>query len=495
MRTKSRFSRARPVLTCCAVAANAICAGGVYSFPLIAPALVGRLKLSQPQLTTIALAGMAGQYPFAALVGKAIDSYGPWSCSLAAAVLNALGFGLFAREVAQTSADVSHASAGSFRLLVLYFGMIGLATVFSYFSLLFAATKTFPQYIGIASGTSMSIFGLSPLFLSVVASKYFTLPGQTLDVPQFFTFMAVLTGSVHFMSALIFRASPIAHEEPRESGVSIIPSTRTESSDAPSSLEEAEPLLEDNTLTPKDPASVHVVPVEEPQHGSALDLFKDPHFWLLSLWMLLVVGAAEMVFSNLGSIVLSLPSSTTSGTTANVSSQVRLLSFFNTASRLLIGPLADVVAPVASYFEGVWSFTRRRHLSRVVFAVATSLILAVTFAWLEVGVQTQEAIWPLSVGTGVAYGSTFTILPGILSSIWGLPNLGRNFGIISYAAFVGTTLFSYMYAFVAARHVAPGENACIGVECWRSTFWISTVTCLLAGCASLVLWRRWRHRV
>ena len=98
---------------------------------------------------------------------------------------------------------------------------------------------------------------------------------------------------------------------------------------------------------------------------------------------------------------------------------------------------------------------------------------------------------PLGSETNIRYLCS----PGILSSIWGLPNLGRNFGIISYTAFFGTTVFSYLYAFVAARHVATDETACAGVECWRSTFWISTSTSLLACCTALVLWRRWRHRV
>ncbi|KAI9065126.1 MFS general substrate transporter [Trametes sanguinea] len=438
---------------------------------------------------------MAGQYPFAAIIGKAIDRYGPWSCSLAASILYALGFGLFAREVAHTSADLSQASQASFRLLVLYFGMIGLATVCSYFSLVFAATKTFPQYIGIASGTSMSIFGLSPFFLSLVASRYFTPPGQTLDVANFFTFMAVLTGCAHVVSTLIFHTTSMPQESLTGSE-SPSTSALAGTSDSADALEEAEPLLADNSSPkPKDPATVHVVPVQEPQHGSTLDLLKDPYFWVLCVWMLLVVGSAEMVVSNLGSIVLALPSASSSDTTANVSRQVRLLSFFNTSSRLLMGPLADLLAPVASHFEGVWSFTRRRHLSRVVFLVTTALILAVTFAWVEVGVRTQEAVWPLSVGIGIAYGSTFTVLPGVLSSIWGLPNLGRNFGIISYTAFVGTTIFSYLYAFIAERHVPPGENACIGVGCWQSTFWISAATSLVACCSALVLWKKWKHRV
>ena len=85
--------------------------------------------------------------------------------------------------------------------------------------------------------------------------------------------------------------------------------------------------------------------------------------------------------------------------------------------------------------------------------------------------------------------------PGILSSIWGLTNLGRNFGYISYAAFVGTTVFSYLYAFIAAQHVPPGETACKGIQCWQSTFWISVGTAIVACFVSFILWRRWRARV
>ena len=85
--------------------------------------------------------------------------------------------------------------------------------------------------------------------------------------------------------------------------------------------------------------------------------------------------------------------------------------------------------------------------------------------------------------------------PGVLSSIYGLGNLARNFGIISYTAFVGTTIFSYLYAFIAAQHVSPGETACTGLQCWRLTFWISVATSIVACCASFLLWRTWRARV
>ena len=45
--------------------------------------------------------------------------------------------------------------------------------VHSYFSSLFAATRTFPRHPGIASGLSMGLLGLSPLVFSLVAGNLF----------------------------------------------------------------------------------------------------------------------------------------------------------------------------------------------------------------------------------------------------------------------------------------------------------------------------------
>lgn len=81
-----------------------------------------------------------------------------------------------------------------------------------------------------------------------------------------------------------------------------------------------------------------------------------------------------------------------------------------------------------------------------------------------------------------------------MSSVWGLPNVGRNFGMITYAPFIGTPLFSYLYAFVAASNT-EGQAICKGLPCWQLTFWVSFGTSILAFCGSLVLWRRWEGRV
>ena len=229
-----------------------------------------------------------------------------------------------------------------------------------------------------------------------------------------------------------------------------------------------------------------------------------------------------MVISNIGTIVLSLPpSSSTSSTLLSntqyspasaTATQVRLLSISNTVSRLLVGPLADFVSPVASYLPcGTIYFSRKHRISRIAFLTVSSVLLFLTYANMEFFIRSRAGIWMLrfvirllkyryqlivsfSIGTGIAYGSVFTALPGIVSSVWGLSNLGRNFGIITYAPFIGTPFFSYLYAFVSASHATDGE-VCKGTQCWRLTFAVTTIASLSAFVVSIVLWRRWKGRV
>jgi hypothetical protein len=79
-----------------------------------------------------------------------------------------------------------------------------------------------------------------------------------------------------------------------------------------------------------------------------------------------------------------------------------------------------------------------------------------------------------------------------MSSIWGLKNMGRNFGIMMYAPFLGNPIFSYLYAFVSESHATTGE-ICRGRLCFEATFHITVAFCAGAFLVSLILWHRWRH--
>lgn len=167
-----------------------------------------------------------------------------------------------------------------------------------YFSFVFSATKAFPHYMGVASGTSMAIFGFSPLLLSAVASRYFTSSETGLDVTHFLGFLAIVAGVVHSLSALCMQGA-----EPR------VPSHTNHSPDedsAPSSSstnttirrtfmedvdEEQRPLL-----APKRPSSdvdVPIFSVPEPLHGTVGDLLSDPYFWVLALVAATVLGTVR----------------------------------------------------------------------------------------------------------------------------------------------------------------------------------------------------------
>lgn len=140
-----------------------------------------------------------------------------------------------------------------------------------------------------------------------------------------------------------------------------------------------------------------------------------------------------MVISNLGTIVLSLPPNMPADYPRSTSSdhatseQVRLLSFFNTLSRIVIGPLADFVSPVAlCSAAGGLVYPRDHRVSRVIFLTLPALLLGFIFVWMEFGVVSRETVRTLrfvhcpivcillkimiSIGTGITYGAVFSVL-------------------------------------------------------------------------------------
>ncbi|KAG9127504.1 putative monocarboxylate transporter mch1 [Ceratobasidium sp. 392] len=431
------------------VVMNSITAGGIFCFPLFAPYLVKHLDLSQPELSSIVLAGMMGQYPFAAGWGMLIDRVGPWACSLAASCLFSVSFGTFAYLI-------EHEGISSHRWLVLLFFLAGSAAVSSYFSALFA-TRTHSATGGLATSIPLALFGLSPLFLSYVA----TLPGFQFDngdfnAPKFIAFLAVGAGLIHFISAFGLR---VRYDSPH----SVEPNAHD--AQLPDvDVSERTPLLKKQAMLPGSPASSSSALAPIGDDGSVLGLLSDSSFWLFAAIVLVITGSAEMVISNIGSIVMTLPGSGSAAT------QVRLISVANTLARLCSGPLADLISPLGTKDTcGAYKFPTARRLS-------------------PFGVRSCGSLPVLSVGTGLAYGAVWAVVPSITGTVWGFPNLGRNFGIVSYAPFIGTPIFTYLYAYI-------GDEACQGRSCWSNTFKVCAAATGVAFVGTTTLWKWWRDRV
>ncbi|KAF9001869.1 major facilitator superfamily domain-containing protein [Cyathus striatus] len=477
-----RIIHFKKTVSCLSLSANALFAGGIFTFPLASPAIAVHSRLSQPQLTTIVLAAMMSQYPLAVVVGKIIDHRGPSVTSLIASLFFLAGFGAFSLEIYNTPLDILVPSVSSFRRMTFFFLLAGFGTVFSYFSSLFAASRTFPSHVGIASGTTMALFGLSPMFLSFIATQWFINPASgLLNVSGFMCFLAVSTGLLNtlgfFALAGDLKPQAISHPEDSSSGQSSPGNTQT--------LDESTSLL---------PAQI---PQKNNSRGeSIIDLITDVNFWLLSVYCVLMLGSSEMVISNIGTIVLALspvPPTFYPQQELATARQVRLLSLSNTVTRLVVGPVADFMSPVVAIsLSDVFRFSRSC-LSRVMFLSGPAVLISMTFVSMNIWVTSRGNIWVLSVGTGISYSAIFTVLPSIVSNIWGVQNLGRNFGLLMFAPFIGTPVFSYIYAFVADSHSRGG--VCEGQMCWRDTFWISTIAAGISFGISVLLWVRWNGRV
>lgn len=105
-----------------------------------------------------------------------------------------------------------------------------------------------------------------------------------------------------------------------------------------------------------------------------------------------------MIISNIGTIVASLPSSKDTGYSADsgVALQVNLISVANAITRVLVGPLADFVSPIAAYLpSGGHIFLRKHRISRFVFLTIPAVFMAFTSLWMVCAARTRDQLWAL----------------------------------------------------------------------------------------------------
>ena len=121
----------------------------------------------------------------------------------------------------------------------------------------------------------MALFGLSPLFLSVVASNYFTdAQTKTLNVSHFMLFLAILTTTVYLLGAVNLRnIIPDSYSAPE----------RLSSSDVEEDVRE-EDVRETTALLPKP------TPTSDP---TVAELLRSQDFWLLMVFCILTLGAVS----------------------------------------------------------------------------------------------------------------------------------------------------------------------------------------------------------
>jgi len=307
-----------------------------------------------------------------------------------------------------------------------------------------------------------------------------------LDAPGYLLFLAIFCGCINLVGGFGLRAVPKRDDNASEIHVVENPQPRSDALPAAASS--------------IDPETMPLLPRSSPprDYDKLLTLIFDIDFLLFAFVLLCCMGMSEMVICNIGTIVASFTPSASEASKTTVGSQVRLLSLANTLSRLITGPLADFTSPLPiRHPSGELHFHPKRSITRVVFVFVTAALLLCASMWMAFGPVSLDGVWFFSLLTGAAYGMIWTVMPSIVEGLWGTEHVARNFGTITYAPFIGTPIFSLLYAYLSekARDLSTDDPICRGPACWQPTFTICCAVLLCVMGTTMVLWKRCKNLV
>ncbi|ODN86849.1 hypothetical protein L198_07214 [Cryptococcus wingfieldii CBS 7118] len=516
-----RLDFPRPVhvaLTCISITASAIQANGVYCWGTYGPVVAQWKKLDGTEAQTIVVGGIVGVYLMAAPLGWLTDRYGPRVGSLISGCLSAAGYLSFAAILDKSTPE----TPALYLWLTAAFFLVGAATVGSYFACLTCASLSFPSHPTLSLSLPLSLIGLSSLAISSFSTLPTFLSPEThdLDPVKFLFFLGVLSPAVNLFGFAFLRIVPPA--SPHKSLHTHLPGDAPDSdadSDQDPSLDPLSASLNLSEHTPLligGPRSALDEIEEDQARGRDVawglrELIRDwKGFWVFGVLCALVVGPGEMVIASIGSILTSLlpaPTSLLSLASPNPlklrNKHVFLLSLSSTLARLITGILADYLSPPPTPFknpehtpgdptkpEHVLRQVKKVRLTRSGFAGLCAGVLAGVFGWGGSGwLRGESGLGVVSVGVGAMYGALFTLTPAIVSHHFGPTNFGLAWGMISYFAALGSVIYSYLYALLST----PGtETECHGPHCFRVTFVVCAVSCVVGGAGLALLGRRWK---
>ncbi|KAF2239028.1 hypothetical protein EV356DRAFT_573057 [Viridothelium virens] len=316
----------------------------------------------------------------------------------------------------------------------------------------------------------------------------------------------------------------------------------------------------------------------------------DHTMWWLAAGFFLVTGPGEAFINNLGSIIPTLypPATPPSAIPTSAATHVSIVAVTSTIARILTGTLSDLLAPSSSSpsptnpnphqqqnhhrtpqqhnptslstsidslnippipspdpdpqpwyqlpLQRLRRFRRHRPtLSRVAFLLAFSLLLSLGQCLLASGAIQQHAdrFWLVSGLIGAGYGAVFSLVPILISAVWGVENFGTNWGVVAMVPAVGAAVWGAVFAGVyqgyagrggggvgrgeeggggaewglshaggmgvgagrgiilmgAGAAAEDGEQMCYGKECYAVTFWCMAVSVWVACGLWLWAWR------
>ncbi|KAK1363361.1 protein NUCLEAR FUSION DEFECTIVE 4-like [Heracleum sosnowskyi] len=212
------------------------------------------------------------------------------------------------------------------------------------------------------------------------------------------------------------------------------------------------------------------------QSGENLNLFqamRSSNFWFLFLATSCGMGSGLAVINNISQIGESL-----GYTKSETSTLVSLWSIWNFLGRFGAGYLSDYLLKTKGW-------------ARPLLMALTLLIMSGGHSMIASGLP--GALYVGSVVVGVCYGSQWSLMPTIVSEIFGVVHLGTIFNTITIASPLGSYVLSVrVVGYIYDKEASIVGNSCTGTHCFMLSFIIMASTTLLGSFVALGLFFRTR---
>ena len=464
------------------------------------------------------------------LFGYLCDRFSPPPLSLLASFLFGAGYLLAAYTFRSGPPQDAGGDGWSFGVMVLAFVGIGAGTSCMYLSAVATCAKNYAQskYRGFMLAVPIAAFGLSGMWQSQVGALllYERLPnGQRgdVDVFKYFLFLGGTLFGVGIIGVLGLRI--VNEEELIQQGVEQLErsglldeseffrdsrnseSHRIYGTIDPSDDSDAETendsdaeidLSESQVLKKRDEADRLRQKKSWLRNHATRSFLTDRTMWLLAAGFFLLTGPGEAYINNLGTIIHTLTPQhyydVANPPAGHASTHVSIIALTSTFARLFTGSLSDLFAPSSQESNPP---TTRASFSRLVLLLPSAALQLLAFVNLGLPFMTpaSPSLFLLSSGLlGLGYGASFSLVPIIISVVWGAENFATNWGIIAMMPAGGAAIWSIVYSAGYSSHTEPDKIECRGYGCYSAWAWGCAGSVAVAIVLLAWAWRTWRRR-
>ncbi|EAW13174.1 MFS transporter [Aspergillus clavatus NRRL 1] len=546
---RDRRKMAKEVIRVCSFILGVVSclgAGSITAFSLYGPLFLTRLHYTQLRVNAVSIAAEVSMYLPVPLFGYLCDRYTPSPLALASGLVFGSGYLLAAFTYRSGPPPDAGGDGWPFWAMIVAFVAIGTATSCMYLAAVTTCAKNFGRgkHKGIMLAVPIAGFGLSGMWQSQVGTYLLCERRDDgsrgdVDVFRYFVFLALFLTCLGVIGTFGLRIVDEdeekyideAVEELERSGLleeseffrprsEVQAAYGTFSQSIDGAVTEADLTL---TLSEEERQAAQLEKEREEEERRKKNwllnyetrLFLQDHtMWWLALGFFLVTGPGEAYINNLGTIIQTLtPESYPPNAPPPAglpSTHVTTIALTSTIARLLTGSLSDFFAPRATHLfpanietgrpsSSSSSVVGRPTLSRLMFLLPSALLLSLGYLLLSSPLPLQHPGLShiTSALIGLGYGSAFSLVPIIVSVVWGVENFGTNWGIVAMVPAAGATMWGVIYS-RGYQDATDGGNGSIDGQChgWQCYgFWAvgCTLSVWVAMIAWVLAWRGWRR--